>query len=424
MRHIYRLNYLREKKLNFANEVTTASHADENKPLLSDASGAVYTDPDLVSHETSLKEEHFSIEKLRLVDTDGTPHGLVEVVKRGFVEKTRVVLEFLLVLAQFAIHTFVWAKLNNQNPEFPTRASVVGTLLWGWLLVVVTLRLLNINERVQWIRHYPGNLWTVSFVSYMFLFASQVLPFRSVYIGHITDEIQRKFTLSQFYLDLALFMLLFTAKIGNDHSVLYKTNPNIKPSPEPVTSIMSFISWSWIDKFVWEAHLHSVKLKDIWGLMLEDYSIFVLKKFKAFTRNTNGRFSYNLIRFFSKYLLLQGFWACLDSVINFIPTLLLKRILEYVDDQSTAPANLAWFYVCSMFACRVLVAICQSQALFFGRRVCIRMKAIIISEIYTKALRRKTSPNKSKSPTDEVDPQTLNEQKDIDACLLYTSRCV
>lgn len=111
MRHIYRLNYLREKKLNFANEVTTASHADENKPLLSDASGAVYTDPDLVSHETSLKEEHFSIEKLRLVDTDGTPHGLVEVVKRGFVEKTRVVLEFLLVLAQFAIHTFVWAKL-------------------------------------------------------------------------------------------------------------------------------------------------------------------------------------------------------------------------------------------------------------------------------------------------------------------------
>lgn len=291
----------------------------------------------------------------------------------------------------------------------------MGTLLWGWLLVVVTLRLLNINERVQWIRHYPGNLWTVSFVSYMFLFASQVLPFRSVYIGHITDEIQRKFTLSQFYLDLALFMLLFTAKIGNDHSVLYKTNPNIKPSPEPVTSIMSFISWSWIDKFVWEAHLHSVKLKDIWGLMLEDYSIFVLKKFKAFTRNTNGRFSYNLIRFFSKYLLLQGFWACLDSVINFIPTLLLKRILEYVDDQSTAPANLAWFYVCSMFACRVLVAICQSQALFFGRRVCIRMKAIIISEIYTKALRRKTSPNKSKSPTDEVDPQTLNEQKDIDA---------
>ncbi|CAR30690.1 bile acid-transporting ATPase YBT1 [Lachancea thermotolerans CBS 6340] len=413
--HVYRRRYLREHKPNFADELAATSNADENKPLLSDASGAIYTNPDAVPKEHNLKEEHFSIENLRLADPDGKPHGLVEVVKRNFVEKARVVVEFLLVLAQLAIHVFVLINLSNEKDEFPTKVSIVNVLLWSWLLFVVILRLLNINEQIKWIKYYPGNLWTVSFVSYMFLFASRVLPFRSVFIGHITDDILKKYVLSQFYIDLALFMLLFTAKIGNDHAVLYRTSPETVPSPEPVTSIMSFISWSWIDKFVWEAHQHSVKLKDIWGLMLQDYSIFVLKKFKVFSKKTKGNFSYKLIRFFSKYLLLQGFWACIDSVINFIPTLLLKRILEYVDDQSTAPANLAWFYVCAMFVCRILVAICQAQALFFGRRVCIRMKAIIISEIYTKALRRKTSPNNSKSSTDDVDPQVLNQQKDVDA---------
>ncbi|SCV05082.1 LANO_0G18074g1_1 [Lachancea nothofagi CBS 11611] len=406
------------RKQDYAKDLVVESD-DENKPLLSGHSGAVYTETGdegtrTTRSGTSLKEDHFSIERIRLIDAQGMPHGVVEVVKRGFVEKTRVVLEFLAVLAQLAIHVFVVVKLAGSNSEFPVKASVVATLLWVWLLAVVSMRLANINQQIQWIQKYPGNLWTGSFVSYMVLFTAQIFPFRSYYIGHITDPIVQKYTLSQFYLNLFLFMLLFTANIGNNYSYLYKTDSQITPSPEPVTSIMSFISWSWINKFVWQAHKESVKITDIWGLMLEDYSLFVLKKFKASIKNESNTFTYNLIWFFSKYLALQGFWACLESVINFIPTLLLKRILEYVDDQSTAPRNLAWFYVCAMFTCRILVAICQSQALFFGRRVCIRMKAIIISEIYTKALRRKISSNSSKTSTDEIDPQALNAKEQVD----------
>ncbi|SCW00905.1 LAFE_0D00716g1_1 [Lachancea fermentati] len=411
--HYYRRDYLGESKPNYTSELLAYSD-DENKPLLSESTGAGYTNPDAVSDETDLKEEHFSIEKLRLVDVDGRPHGAIEVVRRDFCEKMRVVTEFVLVLAQFSGHVFVWVRLAGSHKEFPVHAAIAGVAVWAWLLIVVTLRLLNINQSVAWVNQYPGNLWTVSFTSYMFLFASEVLPFRSVYIGHIKSHLERTYILSQFYLNLALFCILFTAKIGNKYQILYRTDDLIKPSPEPVTSLMSFISWSWLDPFVWNAHLHSVQMKDIWGLRLDDYAIFVMKKFRQFVKGKSTKFSRNLIHFFLKYLALQGFWACIDSVISFIPTLLLKRILEYVDDQSTAPKNLAWFYVCGMFVCRILVAICQSQALFFGRRVCIRMKAIIISEIYTKALRRKIAPNSTKTPTDEVDPQTLNAQKDVD----------
>ncbi|SCU89929.1 LADA_0F00628g1_1 [Lachancea dasiensis] len=413
-------------KANYAGDLVVDSDGsdDENKPLLSpgsrsnDPGSNGYTEgPGTTAKKSaqSLKEKHFSIEKIRLTDIHGTPHGVVEVVKRGFIEKSRIVLEFLAVLAQLAIHVIILVKLAGDNYEFPRAPAIVGVLLWSWLLLAVSLRLANINEQVEWVKKYPGNLWSVSFISYLFLLMSQALPYRSYLVGHIEDPIAQKFTISQFYLDLFLFILLFTAQIGNSHSYLYRTDSKIIPSPEPVTSLVSFISWSWLDKFVWQASKQSIKITDIWGLMLEDYSIFVLKKFKNSVRNKTSNFSHNLFWFFSKYLALQGFWACFESVITFIPTLLLKRILEYVDDRSTAPKNLAWLYVCAMFACRIAVAICSSQALFFGRRVCIRMRAIIISEIYTKALRRKISANAKKSSTDEVDPQDLNEQKEIDA---------
>ena len=39
------------------------------------------------------------------------------------------------------------------------------------------------------------------------------------------------------------------------------------------------------------------------------------------------------------------------------------------------------------------------------------MKAIIISEIYTKALRRQVAVNSNKQSTDEVDPQKLNQEE-------------
>ena len=79
--------------------------------------------------------------------------------------------------------------------------------------------------------------------------------------------------------------------------------------------------------------------------------------------------------------LATGILACISSMLSFAPTLILKKILEYVDNPRSAPASVAWFYVFCMFGCKLLVAVATGQALFFGRRVCIRMRSIIISEI-------------------------------------------
>lgn len=385
--HYYYYDKLHLKKLSVVDELANGASGDdsEDKPLLSNGKKhSQYTESQMTPEE--LMEKHFSVEKLKFVNTKGEPHGKVEIVRRGFIEKSRTIVEFLLVLSQLIFHVFVALNYTGTYNEFPLSSSVMGVVQWAFLFFVVSIRLLNINQSIKWINKYPGNIWSISFVSYMFLFLSNLLPYRSIFIGHIKKNVIKNYYLSQTYIDLVLFLLLFLSPQGNKNSVIYMTDSTITPSPEPVSSIASFISWSWINKFVWTAHKSTIEFKDVWGLSLEDYSIFVVKKFRRYTGrfSKNRGFTVNLLSFFSKYLALQGFWAFIESIISFIPTLLLKRILEYVEDRDSAPANLAWFYVFGMFLCRILVAVCQGQALFFGRRVCIRMKAIIILKFTQK----------------------------------------
>ncbi|CDO94121.1 unnamed protein product [Kluyveromyces dobzhanskii CBS 2104] len=389
---------------------------NETKPLLSDNGQTLYTNPDSNKATSTLKEDHFSIDKLTLMDIHPNKHDAVKIVRRNWIEKSRLFLEWIICALQLCIHISVWLKYTDNREDFPTHASLAGLVLWSLLFSVVSLRLANVNQNISWINSGPGNIWALSFVCYLLLFCGSVLPLRSICIGHITDQVPANFYKLQFFLDLALFLLLFTSQAGNRFAIIYKSTLDITPSPEPVTSIASYISYAWVDKFLWDAHQNYIEMKDVWGLMVEDYSILVIKRFNHFVqkKTTKRTFSFNLIHFFLKYIAIQGVWATFSSIISFIPTMLLRRILEYVEDQSTAPSNLAWTYIFVMFLSRILTAVCAAQALFLGRRVCIRMKAIIISEIYSKALKRKISPNSTKEPTNVVDPQQLNDKQQID----------
>lgn len=361
--------------------------------------------------DDTLKDRHFSMERIQPVKTSGEPHGIPIVVKRDFIEKTRVVIEFLFVAFEVVLHLYILLNLRQSYSEFSFSSSFVLLSQWSFLFATVSLRLLNINDNVKWVNLYPGNLWAVSFCAYLIIFFQYILPFRSLLIGNIEETVIKNYYVTQFIVSSLLFLNLFFAKIGNHHTFLYISDKHNVPSPEPISSIAVFIGWSWIDKLVWQAHKRTIENKDVWGLMMEDYSLFVVKRFNRFKESfaKKKHFSTFLFLFFSKYLLLQAFWAFLDGSIAFIPTILLKRILEYVEDPTTASSNLAWFYVFSMFFCRVLVAFAQAQALFFGRRVCIRLKSIIVSEIYAKALRRSLSAT-NKPMDDNTEQNAESEQ--------------
>lgn len=339
----------------------------------------------------SLNQQHFSIDNLKYTKTDGSPHGKSTSLRRSFLESTKVILEFLIVLSQMTLHIFMFMSRTTVAQRFSSYGLLLNILEWGGLTTLVSFRLLNINHDIYILNEYQPNLWTISFICYGISFMSAALPFRAVLIKHITNKRENAYYTEQFIANLLLIVLTLSAKVRNSIPTQYRTEDNSMPTTEENVSLISFVSWTWFDNFIWQSHKSTVTLTDIWDLVKEDYSIFVIKDFKQFYDVSSGKLSFiqSLFLFFSPFFMLQAFWALIDGFLSLVPTMLLKKILDYIDDPSISSKNSAWFYVFGMFISKVFVAISQGQALFIGRRVCIRMRSIITSVIYSKALKRR-----------------------------------
>jgi hypothetical protein len=68
--------------------------------------------------------------------------------------------------------------------------------------------------------------------------------------------------------------------------------------------------------------------------------------------------------------------------------LLVKKILEYIESPESQPANVAYLYLIGLVVANSATTIVHAQSLFIGRRIGFGVRAIVISEVYAKSLRR------------------------------------
>lgn len=100
-------------------------------------------------------------------------------------------------------------------------------------------------------------------------------------------------------------------------------------------------------------------------------------------------------------------WSVVHVLATFIAPWTLKLILEFIayrklaaidpDTYPAKPTHLAVLYVVAMFIGQVVAAISHGYALWMGRRICVRLRSIIITEVFTKALRRSDSAKIAKA---------------------------
>lgn len=104
-----------------------------------------------------------------------------------------------------------------------------------------------------------------------------------------------------------------------------------------------------------------------------------------------------LVWHFSPLLALQFVWAFLEAILELSPAVGLRLTLRYISERdaerngegkATTPGHMAVLFVMTMGLGQAAAAVCASQALFIGRRICIRLRAILITEIISKSLRR------------------------------------
>jgi len=125
--------------------------------------------------------------------------------------------------------------------------------------------------------------------------------------------------------------------------------------------------------------------------------------------------AWTLAKHFKRELAVQAAWAVFYSMFTFAPTLLLRIILQYVESPEDTPKNVAWLFVVLLFVTATFQAIGSGQALYVGRRICIRLHSVIVGEIYAKTLRRRAAAGADRAlgPRGKSDGEQDGEGKTI-----------
>ncbi len=320
-----------------------------------------------------------------------------------------VVLEEAAVLAQLGLHIAVF--MINAWGEKGKVAALTNIAVWAYIAALASSRLLFSSTSIL---SFP-KLWYHTAFIYGFQWLFSVLLFRSAII-HPRSNAQRRLMIGDFALTSLLFLISLCSRKGNK-IVELEYEGDILPAREPTASVFSLATFSWVDPIVWIGYKKTYELTDVWNLTSKDKAANIIGRYRQVLKTSS--LAFHLLKHFKRGLLIQGAWAAFSGFLTFAPTLLLKAILEYVETPGLIPKNAAWFYVVLLFVAGCLSALAEGQALWIGRKMCIRLRAVIIGEIYAKALKRRAAATSDKVLGEEKKKDEDEEPKGFKRLLTF-----
>ena len=292
-----------------------------------------------------------------------------------------VIVEELAVLGELALH--IVALATKAWGPHGTAAGIAEVVTWTYIATLASFRLFFTNTS----RFSFPRLWYHTALLYSFQWIFTVLLFRSALI-HPRSHHAQSLGIANFALSTLLLSIALLSRKGNK-AVELEYEGDVRPSKEPLASIFSLATFSWVDSLIWDGYRKTFEIGDVWNLVAKDKAATVLADYRQVKKTTI--LAFHLTSHFKRGFIIQALWAGLQGLNMFAPTLLLKAILEYVENPAATTKEAAWFYVILLFVSGCISAISGGQALWIGRKICIRLRAIIIGEIYAKALRRRAA---------------------------------
>ncbi|KAK4235430.1 hypothetical protein C8A03DRAFT_36723 [Achaetomium macrosporum] len=296
-----------------------------------------------------------------------------------------VLVEELAVLGLIVINAVALATGAYGRERGGSIAAIAGLTVWVYVLLLTSLRLFMGNTP----RRVP-RIWNHTAAIYAFQWLFTLVMFRSALV-HPRQRITQTLVVAEFALTSLLFVMAISTRKGNK-TILLEWEDGIEPGRENLASLFSRYTFSWVDSIIWAGWKEPLDIKRVWNLLPRDKAATVLASYRQFKKTTS--LSFHLVRYFKGLLLEQAAWAVMGGVLTFAPTLLLRAILQYVEDPAMAPRNVLWLYVILLPVTDILRSVCDGQALWIGRKICINIRAILVGEIYAKALRRKAAAGK------------------------------
>ncbi|KAK0755466.1 LOW QUALITY PROTEIN: hypothetical protein N5P37_011974, partial [Trichoderma harzianum] len=183
---------------------------------------------------------------------------------------------------------------------------------------------------------------------------------------------------------------------------------SIHLSEETSASLISRWTFSWAGSVIWKAFRAHLSTSDLYELNWDDKARITSRLFSKATPVTL-KLVWRLYHFTKHDLFNQGAWAVLFSLTSFCPAFLLRYILDYLDSPSTMSQNNAWLCVGGLLVAGIVKGIADCQCESLGRKISVRLRAIMIDQIFSKVLKKGISrPTKSS-------PEEGNSSGDIHA---------
>ncbi|KAL2038443.1 hypothetical protein N7G274_008782 [Stereocaulon virgatum] len=355
------------------------THWEATQPTLNRR--ARYSDhPNAPDQSQDVDEDDESAELALHLMKSNTHESMIEVNRpRGQIWV--VVVEILLTLTEVIVN--LAALLTHAWGQKGTFAAIARVITWGYILVLLSVRSLFSNSSASRI----PNLWYHT----AFLYAAQwiltTLLFRSAII-HPRSHRAQDLMVADFSLATVLALIAILSRKGNK-TVLLDYEDDLEPSHEPLANLFSIATFGWVDGIVWKGYKKPLELPDVWNLAARDKAAAVLADFRQLKKTS--KLAWHLLKYFKRDLVIQAVWAMVSGLFTFAPTLLLKAFLEYVEDPKGTPVNAAWFYILLLGLSSCVKSITDGQALWKGRKICIRLHSVIVGEVYAKSLRRKAA---------------------------------
>lgn len=162
--------------------------------------------------------------------------------------------------------------------NFPHPGNVlkdVRLMEWqAYILVLATVRLWYSGSK----EYDLLSLWDHTSLLYLLNFIFATVAFRTALI-HPKIGIQEALTITQFTLMSLLCVTTLSSRRGNK-PVKLEVVDGLEPSREPLASLFSLATFSWVDGIVWQGYWKPFELEEVWNLREDDIAYSVLSTFR------------------------------------------------------------------------------------------------------------------------------------------------
>ncbi|XP_025410477.1 multidrug resistance-associated protein 1 isoform X2 [Sipha flava] len=293
------------------------------------------------------------------------------------------------------------------------------------------------------------------FLFWLFLAIFGAVQYRTEFRQAYSDSPIEKYPLISYMVYYPLVLIQFVLNFFADSEPRLSNYPPVeKPCPEMKASYPSRLLFSWFDELAWTGYKHPLDTKDLWSMNHEDSSRVIVPIFdkhwerslikaklldtaKAsyikhksdgsieispteYSRITHDSKNHKeasilpaLCKSFGRTFLFGSFLKIIEDCLVFVSPQVLKYMIAFVGDKGE-PLWRGYFYVFLMMLTATLQTLILSQYFHRMYLVGLRIRTVLTSAIYRKALRISNTARKTFTVGEIVNLMAVDAHRFVD----------